>query len=196
MRGVGTTAKGYFPRLLRWWWIVAVSFLLQAIAAVLLFVSWEQVTMLSIWAFVAMFLIGLAIAQFIVFHQIRVERDLIREERDKLQDFKNYEDWLDRLSEFFDHGNNEILNKPIPDEVSFGVWTAEWERWSEEIQDFLEKNFGLRERNLFKNAVLFDYIPFKDHARERSIVARQLEMLRDTIVRYSDRVQRWRAENT
>ena len=132
---------------------------------------------------------------FIAYWRRWVKYQNLQEERDRLQEIKDYETALDELSKKFDHGNNKILNAAIQSDVEFGKWKAEWEIWGNEVQDFLETHLGLRERNLFKNVVLFEQIPFADHAKERSIVARQLEMLRDTIVRYSDRVQKWRAEN-
>lgn len=62
----------------------------------------------------------------------------------------------------------------------------------------LQENFGLRERNMFRNVVLkpihgsFN----EDHNRKRSLVAQQLEKIRDTIIRYSDLAAKRRAENS
>lgn len=69
------------------------------------------------------------------------------------------------------------------------------------MQDHLQENFGLRERNLFRNVVLIQPLSIdrsfnQGHNRKRSLVAQQLEKIGDTIIRYSDLAAKRRAENS
>ena len=120
-------------------------------------------------------------------------------ERDNLQDLKNYEGALDELSRKFDYGNNEIFNSSISNENEYPIWKEKWKSWYLEVECYLEEHFGLRERNMFKNLVIVHTPEFggvnKDHAFDRRLVAQQLETIRATIIRHSDRVQRWREES-
>ncbi len=73
--------------------------------------------------------------------------------------------------------------------------------WQQTVQDHLQENFGLRERNLFPNVVLIQPLSIdgsfnQEHNRKRSLVAQQLEKIGDTIIRYSDLAAKRRAENS
>jgi len=125
---------------------------------------------------------------FIAYVRRWLKYQIVEKERDKLKEIRDFETALDELSKKFDYGNNYVFNA--------NPWSdSEWDKWSKDVEQFLEEKFGLRERNLFKNTVLFKELSFADHHRKRSIVAWQLQSLRETIVRYSDRVEKWRAGN-
>ncbi|MGV1013909.1 MAG: hypothetical protein ACOYB4_02960 [Methyloceanibacter sp.] len=68
------------------------------------------------------------------------------------------------------------------------------------MQEHLQDNFGLRERNMFRNVVLLQPHVIQgsyndEHNRKRALTAQQLEKIRDTIIRYSDLAAKRRAEN-
>lgn len=199
MHSIWTTTKEYCPKLLRRTWIVVVTFIIAAVSAYLLYQTWEEMTMLSLWAFVAMVLGGITVAQFFIFHDIRVERDRTKAERDALQEIKIYEEALDSLSVLFDEGNNEILNHcKVTNDIQYGAWRQVWQTWGHRVQKHLEEHFGLSERNLFKNIVYYDTLEDLDgindrHKDERSMLVHQLETIRQIIVRHSDKVQKWRS---
>jgi hypothetical protein len=55
----------------------------------------------------------------------------------------------------------------------------------------------LRERNLFRNIVLFQPVPIPHnfsapHNFDLNILYRQLETIRDVIIRHSERADQWR----
>ena len=83
-------------------------------------------------------------------------------------------------------------------DAQYKKWETRRAAWQQAVQDHLQENFGLRERNMFRNVVLkpihgsFN----EDHNRKRSLVAQQLEKIRDTIIRYSDLAAKRRAENS
>lgn len=106
---------------------------------------------------------------------------------------------MDILSEKFDHGNNNILNANLKNDQEYGAWKEKWRVWSADVEIYLEEEFGLREKNMFRNLVIVQTPDLgginKDHAFDRRQVAQQLETIRAIIIRYSDLVQKWRAEN-
>jgi len=117
--------------------------------------------------------------------------------RRQLSGAVNLENALDMLSEYFDEGNNKLFNAQINSATDYGKWIAEWRRWYERVEQHLEKTLGLRERNLFKNIVLFQphTIPHSfspPHNFDRNILYRQLETIRDIIIRHSERADQWR----
>jgi hypothetical protein len=104
---------------------------------------------------------------------------------------------LDLLSLYFDEGNNKIFNAPISNEAEYGAWKLQWTQWCDKIEGHLEQRFWLRERNLFKNIVLFQpvNIPHNfsvSHNFDLNILYRQLENIRDVIIRHSERADHWR----
>jgi len=65
------------------------------------------------------------------------------------------------------------------------------------IEKLLEETLGLRECNLFKNIVLFApmTIPHNfsaNHNFDLNVLFRELEIIRDIIVRHSERADLWR----
>lgn len=140
------------------------------------------------------------IAQFLTYYDVRKERERATAQRDDLQDLRDYEDAINQLSAYFDDGNGKIFNARVTNDVEYGQWRADWQRWHDEVEDFLEKNFGLREKNLFKNLVLVERREIFGsyngiHNFDRCMVAQQLESLRGTIVRHSERAEKWRVKS-
>lgn len=140
--------------------------------------------------------------EFLAFHSVRQERDRITKQRDDLQNLRSYESEIDRLSIYFDEGNNRIFNARVTNDVEYGEWIANWKRWDAEASDYLERNFGLREKNLFKNLVIIEPLGISgsydndvQHNHDRCMVAKQLESLRGTIVRHSERAEKWRVRS-
>lgn len=126
-----------------------------------------------------------------------------QENQDKiygLSDLTNYECAINDLSALFDEGNNTVFNPPIMAGGEYPAWCARRNDWQKRVENHLEQYFGLQEKNLFRNLVIVYILPLSGYSpqyiHERRQVAKQLEILRDAIVRYSDRVQRSRAENT
>ncbi len=121
-------------------------------------------------------------------------------ERNTLRDIRDYETATNELSVLFNEGNNTVLNPPVMADGEYAPWYARWVNWQNRVERHLEQHFGLREKNLFRNIVIVDtpelsgYSP--QYIYQRRQVAKQLEILRDAIIRYSDRVQKWHAENT
>jgi hypothetical protein len=132
----------------------------------------------------------------------------------KLVGVTNLEQALDTLSTYFNDANQNLFNRRIHNDTEYGTWRADWKRWQKEVEDYLERNLGLRERNIFRNIVLFEekwikgsYIDSQQtnehgvteiksrHNFDRNILYRQLESIRATIIRHSDRAAKWRAED-
>ena len=72
--------------------------------------------------------------------------------------------------------------------------------WYEKVQEHLQENFGLRERNMFRNVVLIKPLTLAgsyndEHNHKRSLIVQQLEKIRDAIIRYSDLAAKRRADN-
>ena len=104
---------------------------------------------------------------------------------------------MDTLSKYFDEANNQIFNVPIKSETEYGAWKVQWRQWHEKVEQHLAGTLGLRERNLFKNIVLFQqvFIPHSfsaPHNFDLNILYRQLETIRDVIIRHSERADHWR----
>ena len=114
----------------------------------------------------------------------------LESERDQLKKRKYNEAKLDELSTMFDHGNNKILNDKIKDDAYLIAWIKIREKWAEEVEDYLEEHFGLAERNNFRNVVSYRIEMEEPYSRQRSLMVRKLEMLRETIIRYSDKLER------
>lgn len=200
MREIRHSLKEYGPAVGKWWWIIVVTVALEAIGTWIFFLA-EGMKMFPAWLLVAIPLVGLIVAQFFAYHDVRMERDKIKTERDELKKVKNYEKAIDTLSAYFDEGNNNIFNRPIADKVEYGKWQKDWERWETKIIAHLQSEFSLSECYLFKNNVMMPQVTIKnpvaeDQERKLSVVHNQLTTIREIIVRHSDRVQKWRTENT
>lgn len=72
----------------------------------------------------------------------------------------------------------------------------QWKQWYEKVEEYLQSRLGLRERNIFSNIVLFQPLPIQafdeSHKRDLNILYRQLEAIRDIIIRHSERADHWR----
>jgi hypothetical protein len=111
----------------------------------------------------------------------------------------NIEEALDSLSTYFDEGT-QIVEAGVTSDGQLKKWEARRTSWQQAVQKHLQENFGLRERNLFRNVVLLEPHAIQgsfndEHNRKRSLVAQQLEKISDTIIRYSDLAAKRRAEN-
>ncbi len=150
----------------------------------------------SPYAFVP-FMLGLLVAGILVLWWLL---DYAAEGRSELRGVVSIEEALDTLSTYFDEGQ-ELFDAPIKSSAELEKWEARRAAWQQAVQSSLQENFGLRERNLFRNVVLLqapriDGSLNEDHNRKRALVAQQLEKIRDTIIRYSDLAAKRRAESS
>jgi hypothetical protein len=119
--------------------------------------------------------------------------------RSELKGIVNIEEALDSLSTYFDEGT-QIFDTPIKDEPKFRYWDARRTAWQEKVQKYLQENFGLRERNMFRNVLIIQQPTIQgsfndEHNHHRALLAQQLEKIRDAIIRYSDLAAKRRAES-
>jgi hypothetical protein len=113
----------------------------------------------------------------------------------ELRGVTDLENDLDVLSKYFDEANNAIFNGAVSSDEEYGLWKEKWIAWQERVEAHLESKFGLRERNIFRNRVLFKMVALPDsfgglngkHNFDRSILAAQLKSIRKIIIRHSDR---------
>lgn len=150
----------------------------------------------SPYAFVP-FMLGVLVAGILVIWWLL---DYAAEGRSELRGVVCIEEALDTLSTNFDEGQ-ELFEAAVKSPADFKKWEARRAAWQQAVQDHLQENFGLRERNLFRNVVLLqppaiDGSLNDEHNRKRALVAQQLEKIRDTIIRYSDLAAKRRAENS
>lgn len=92
--------------------------------------------------------------------------------RSELRGIVNVEEALDGLSTYFDEGT-QIFDAAITNDSQYRDWDARRAAWHEKVQEHLQENFGLRDK--------------------RSLIAQQLEKIRDAIIRYSDLAAKRRA---
>jgi len=107
---------------------------------------------------------------------------------------------LDELSSYFDEGISQVFNAVVETDADFEEWQRRRAEWHEKVQQYLHVNFGLRERNIFRNVILTQSVQipgsFNDqHNHERCLLIQQLETIRETIIRYSDLAAKLRAES-
>lgn len=120
--------------------------------------------------------------------------------RSELRGIVDTESALDELSSYFDEGSSQVFNAVVESDADFEEWQRRQAEWHEKVQQFLQVNFGLRERNIFRNVVLTQsmQIPgsYNDqHNHGRCLLIHQLETIRETIIRYSDMAAKRRAES-
>jgi len=120
--------------------------------------------------------------------------------RSELRGILNIEMALDDLSSFFEEGNSQLFNAVVESEARFGEWQRRRADWHERVQLYLQAKFGLRERNLFRNVIQFQLTSIpgsynEEHNRERCLLIQQLEIIRETIIRYSDLAAKRRTES-
>jgi hypothetical protein len=117
--------------------------------------------------------------------------------RRQLRGAVNLETSLDTLSQYFDEGNSQLFNARITNAAEYGTWKAEWKQWDQKVKDHIETSLGLREKNLFSNIVLLASVTLlhgfsASHSHDLNILYRQLETIRDIILRHSERADQWR----
>jgi len=64
----------------------------------------------------------------------------------ELRGATNLEGVLDRLSEYLEEGNRDILNAKITSPQEYLAWHASYKAWMEKVEGYLEKHLGLREK--------------------------------------------------
>lgn len=126
--------------------------------------------------------------------------DYAADSRSELKDIMNIEEALDGLSTYFDEGT-QIFDAAVTGDAQLHEWDTRRRAWQQAVQEHLQENFGLRERNMFRNVVLLQPHVIQgshndEHNRKRALTAQQLEKIRDTIIRYSDLAAKRRADNT
>jgi hypothetical protein len=119
--------------------------------------------------------------------------------RSELRGIVNLEGALDGLSTYFDEGAH-LFEATVGNDDQLRDWETRRSAWQENVQKHLQDNFGLREGNMFRNVLLIKPLKMQDsynaeHDRKRSLIAEQLEKIRDAIIRYSDLAAKRRAEN-
>ena len=141
-------------------------------------------------AYVFAGLVFLIIAEFLVIHAVRKQRDALK----KVWDIERT---LDLMGMHFDEGT-QLLNAPVRDGNELTEWVTLWDRWRGNVEDTLSKNFGIREQMLFHNSVLVTYHGLSGfnptHVNGREQLVRKLELLSATIIRHCDHAARKRQE--
>jgi hypothetical protein len=117
--------------------------------------------------------------------------------RRQLKGAVDLEDALDKLSKYFDEGNNQIFNARVTNQTDYGAWRVHWRQWFERVEQHLQSTLGLRERNIFSNIVLMQASQLPQafdaaHNHDLNVLYRQLETIRDIIIRLSERADQWR----
>jgi hypothetical protein len=193
---------------LAYWWLVMNRSIAtwHGLEGLLALVSYVAIFLLSWWALGAFdetYLAKIAVAWLFLLILLITPYRLWREQHEKiasLTDMRDYESILNELSDFFDRGNNTILNGwVIEDDVQHAAWFVLWDMWAKEVEQYLKDNLSSRESNLFRNLVVMRVKPMSHGINDRhkiqlAQVAQQLESLRDTIIRHSERLDKWRAK--
>jgi hypothetical protein len=143
------------------------------------------------------FAIGVAIAGAMIMWWLLV---YAASGRSELKGIVDIEKALDDLSSYFDEGNSQLFNAAVESEANFVEWQRQRVDWHEKVQQYLQVNFGLRERNIFRNVILTQSARIPDsyndqHNHERCLLIQQLETIRGIIIRYSDLAAKRRVES-
>ena len=142
------------------------------------------------------FTIGVAVAALLILWWLL---DHAAGSTSELRGVVNMEKALDDLSIYFDEGT-QIFDAAITKDSEYADWDARRSAWCEKVQEHLQENFGLRERNMFRNGVIVQPPSIhgsynEEHNYKRSLIVQQLEKIRDAIIRYSDLAAKRRAES-
>lgn len=138
---------------------------------------------------VAVAIVAVSIAWSMVEYAVQLRR--------QLTGAVDLEKALDTLSEYFNEGNNQIFNARITSQTDYGAWRVLWQQWFKKVEGHLQSELGLRERNLFSNIVLFQHLKLQhafdnSHGHDLNVLYRQLETIRDIVLRHSERADQWR----
>jgi hypothetical protein len=147
---------------------------------------------MSGWAIALPFVIGLLITAawygvllFFYAHRTRLQ----------LEGAVNLDKALNELSTLFREGNVEILNRHIGAD-QYDAWHSDWALWHQKVQQHLETTLGLAEKNMFENLVVYQPLPLTNvspqHQMDKSMLVKQLETLREIMIRHSERAAKWR----
>jgi hypothetical protein len=192
------TICAVFPLLFEWWRALVGLFIGEVLALLIASLRiWNPeskgaslLEALPGWAYAVAFLVFLIVAQFMVLHSMRVQRDDLK----KLTD---YEGALGALGGLYDEGT-AILNFAVTTDQELIAWETNWDRWRQAVENTIGGSFGPAERALFHSSVLFkDHrLPGHNaiHSNRRSQLAHKLELLRAFMIRHSDKASQWRKE--
>lgn len=166
-----------------------ITLVLAGVAHLAYFLREPRMTFGFVPWLIAVLVLALLVAYWMLEYSVKLRR--------QLRGAVNLEQALDTLSQYFDEGNNQIFNAPIKSQTEYGAWTVQWRQWHEKVEQHIEATLGLRERNLFKNIVLFQPVTVPHnfsvpHNFDLNILYRQLETIRDVIIRHSERADQWR----
>jgi hypothetical protein len=138
---------------------------------------------------IAVVVLAILVAWWMVEYAVKLRR--------QLRGAVDLEQALDTLSRYFDEGNNQIFNASVKTATEYGTWKVLWKQWYEKVENHLESTLGLRERNLFRNIVL--YMPVQipqsfdsSHNADLNVLYQQLETIRGVVIRHSERADEWR----
>jgi hypothetical protein len=125
--------------------------------------------------------------------------DYAADNRSEQRGIAEIEEALDVLSIYFDEGT-QIFNGAITNDCQYADWDIRRSAWCEKVQKHLRENFGLCERNIFRNVVLGQSLSVPgsyndEHNHKRALIVHQLEKIRDAIIRYSDLAAKRRADS-
>jgi hypothetical protein len=142
------------------------------------------------------FAIGVSVAAALILWWLL---DFAAGSRSELRGIVNVEEALDGLSTYFDEGT-QIFDATITNDSQYADWDVRRVDWYEKVQEHLQENLGLRERNMFRNVVLVQPLTIPgsyndEHNHKRSLIVQQLEKIRDAIIRYSDLAAKRRADS-
>ena len=120
--------------------------------------------------------------------------------RSELKGIVALETALDDLSSYLDDGISQVFNAVVESDADFEEWQRRRAEGHEKVTRDLQANFGVRDSNIFRNVILTqsEQIPgsYNDrHNHERCLLIKQLETIRETIVRYSDLAAKRRTES-
>jgi hypothetical protein len=99
----------------------------------------------SPYAFVP-FMLGVLVAGILVIWWLL---DYAADTSSELRGVVSLEDALDTLSTYFDEGS-ELVDAVVKNDAEYKTWETRRGAWQQSVQDYLQENFGLRERNLFR----------------------------------------------
>lgn len=150
--GIIKDIKSYLYKVGRHWWsivVVVVAAILNLIERLIWSANPEF--LISAWVYIAIVFSGLMISQFLVWRDMRNERDSIRT-YDVLQDTLNKLALKrDELIEF--------QNRPVTSDTEFGEWKVEFGALREKIIEILANEVNPAESRLYAHIGIFPNYP-------------------------------------
>lgn len=125
--------------MLKWWWVVAVSTTFGALGSVLNIFPSIQI---PLWVWIAVALLGIPIAQFLAYHRIALDRDLLKR---KLGDREQSQAILRQINDYIEKGNSlyqALKNIPVMREKEhLPPLREEISEWIDQVQQFIAKDY-------------------------------------------------------